>query len=135
MLVVRKGGGRNINNDRYLYLNVDDSPAPIPELRRLPDMNLGMLYQEKAGRLVSGGKTREARDAAAKVAQYIPTANAHVTLGVMDYNLGDKAAAASASAPSWKTRNSSSNCSPRTERPRRGIGADWLDFAFDLSFH
>ena len=37
MLVVRKGGGRNINNDRYLYLNVDDSPAPIPELRRLLD--------------------------------------------------------------------------------------------------
>jgi uncharacterized Ntn-hydrolase superfamily protein len=93
MLVVRKGGGRNINNDRYLYLNVDDSPAPIPELRRLLDMNLGMLYQEKVGRLVSTGKTREARDAAAKVAQYIPTANAHVTLGVMDYNLGDKAAA------------------------------------------
>ena len=26
MLIVRKGGGRNINNDRYLYLNVDDNP-------------------------------------------------------------------------------------------------------------
>ena len=33
MIVVRKGGGRNINNDRYLYLNVDDNPLPIPELR------------------------------------------------------------------------------------------------------
>jgi len=30
MLVVRQGGGRNINNDRDLYLNVDDNPEPIP---------------------------------------------------------------------------------------------------------
>ena len=35
MLILRKGGGRNINNDRYLYLNVDDNPQPLPELRRL----------------------------------------------------------------------------------------------------
>lgn len=93
MLIVRKGGGRNINNDRYLYLNVDDSPQPIPELRRLLDMNLGMLWQQKAGTLSSAGKPREARDAAAKVAQYTPSANAWVTLGAMDYNLGDKPAA------------------------------------------
>ena len=93
MLIVRKGGGRNINNDRYIYINVDDSPAPIPELRRLLDMNLGLLYQEKAGRLRSAGKNREARDAAAKAAQYTPTANAYINLGVMDYGLGDKPAA------------------------------------------
>src|SRR5262245_59557940 len=42
MLVVRQGGGRNINNDRYVYLNVDDNPQPIPELRRLLDINLGL---------------------------------------------------------------------------------------------
>src|SRR5438105_2082479 len=70
MLIVRKGGGRNINNDRYLYLNVDDSPQPIPELRRLLDMNLGMLWQQQMAVLSTAGKTREARDAAAKVAQY-----------------------------------------------------------------
>jgi uncharacterized Ntn-hydrolase superfamily protein len=93
MIVVRKGGGRNINNDRYLYLNVDDNPAPIPELRRLLNMNLGLLYQEKAGRLTSTGKTKEARDASAKVAQYMPTAQAYLSLGIMDYNLGDKPAA------------------------------------------
>ncbi len=49
MLIVRKGGGRNINNDRYVYINVDDAPDPFPELRRLLDINLGLLYQEKAG--------------------------------------------------------------------------------------
>src|SRR5208283_1111673 len=93
MLVVRKGGGRNINNDRYLYLNVDDNPEPIPELRRLLDMNLGMLWQQKMGTLIGTGKTREAREAAAKVVAYTPSANAWVALGAMDYNLGEKPAA------------------------------------------
>src|SRR4051812_4495452 len=35
MLVVKKLGGRNINNDRYVYINVDDNPDPFTELRRL----------------------------------------------------------------------------------------------------
>jgi tetratricopeptide (TPR) repeat protein len=93
MLIVRKGGGRNINNDRYLYLNVDDNPEPIPELRRLLDLNLTELYRGKVGSLGSAGKDREARDAAAKVVQYHPDAASHMTLGLMDYNLGDKPAA------------------------------------------
>jgi uncharacterized Ntn-hydrolase superfamily protein len=93
MIVVRKGGGRNINNDRYLYLNVDDNPQPIPELRRLLDMNLGYLWQARIGPLASAGKTREARDAAAKYARYMPSANAWISLGAMDYNLADKPAA------------------------------------------
>jgi len=90
MIVVRKGGGRNINNDRYLYLNVDDNPHPIPELRRLLDMNLGYLWQARIGPLTSAGKTREAREASAKYAAYMPSANAWISVGVMDYNLADK---------------------------------------------
>src|SRR6266702_7991601 len=70
MLVVRKGAGRNTNNDRYIYINVDDNPQPIPELRRLLDMNLGLLYSEKVGRLRTAGKNREARDAAERLTQY-----------------------------------------------------------------
>jgi len=93
MIVVRKGGGRNINNDRYLYLNVDDNPAPIPELRRLLDMNLGYLWQEKIGRLSGAGKPKEARDAAAKAARYMPTAGAYFNLGILDYGLGEKTTA------------------------------------------
>ena len=93
MLVVRKGGGRNINNDRYIYINVDDNPAPIPELRRLLDLNLAALYQDKIFKFSSANKPREARDAAAKYAHYMPTGNAQITLGMMDYNLGDKPAA------------------------------------------
>src|ERR1700704_2551919 len=93
MLVVGKGRGRNINNDRLIYINVDDSPAPIPELRRLLDLNLGMLYSQWMGELRTAGKRQEARDAAIKLARYIPGAQAQMNLGVMDYELGDKPAA------------------------------------------
>lgn len=93
MLVVGKGRGRNINNDRLIYINVDDSPAPIPELRRLLDLNLGMLYSQWTGELRTAGKRREARDAAGKLVRYMPGAQSQVTLGVTDYELGDKSAA------------------------------------------
>lgn len=93
ILVVRKHGGRNINNDRYVYINVDDSPEPIKELRRLLDINLGLLYSERVGPLLIGGKNREARDAAARAAHYMPAANSYFALGTMDYGIGDKTAA------------------------------------------
>jgi uncharacterized Ntn-hydrolase superfamily protein len=93
ILVVRKGGGRNLNNDRYVFLNVDDSPAPISELRRLLDINLGLLYSEQVGPLLLAHKNREARDAAAQGAHYMPKASSYFDLAVMDYRLGDKPAA------------------------------------------
>lgn len=93
MLVVGKGRGRNINNDRLIYINVDDSPAPIPELRRLLDLNLGMLYAQWMSELRTAGKRKEARDAASKLVKYMPGAPSQLTLGVMDYELGDKSAA------------------------------------------
>ncbi len=94
MLIVRKGGGRNINNDRYLYINVDDAPNPFPELRRLLDINLGLLYQEKLGKLLSANDMTGARDAAAKIVRYSPqNMQGHMTLGLLDYAAGDKAGA------------------------------------------
>jgi uncharacterized Ntn-hydrolase superfamily protein len=91
MLVVRKQGGRNINNDRTIYLNVDDNPQPLAELRRLLDLNLGYLYQDRTGKLLGSGKTKEARDAAAQVARYSPKRpDVHLTLGLLDYAAGDK---------------------------------------------
>src|SRR5207245_172093 len=47
MLVVKKLGGRNINNDRYVYINVDDNPDPFAELRRLLDLNLAYNYGDQ----------------------------------------------------------------------------------------
>jgi uncharacterized Ntn-hydrolase superfamily protein len=96
MLVVGKGRGRNINNDRPIYINVDDSPAPIPELRRLLDINQGWLYQQRTGELRTANKPAEARAAATLAARYLNTAAAYVTLGVMSYEQSDKPAALSA---------------------------------------
>src|SRR5712675_2068360 len=91
MLVVRKQGGRNTNNDRYIYINVDDNPQPFPELRRLLDMNLGLLYQDKTFKLLRSGKTQDARDAAAQAAHYFPDrSDAHLSLGMLNYAVGDK---------------------------------------------
>jgi len=90
ILVVGKGRGRNTNNDRPIYINVDDSPAPIPELRRLLDINQRWLYQQRSGELRSAGKAKEARDATASMLRYAPSALGWVTLGTLDYELGQK---------------------------------------------
>ena len=91
MLVVRKGGGRNFNNDRTIYINVDDNPQPLPELRRLLDLNLGYLYQDRTSKLLDAGQAKAARDAAQKVVHYWPQRpNGRLTLGLLDYAQGDK---------------------------------------------
>lgn len=94
MLVVRKQGGRNTNNDRYIYINVDDNPQPIPELRRLLDLNLGYLYQDKTYKLLSAGQLKEARDSAATASRYMPQrSDVHLSVGLLSYASGDKRAA------------------------------------------
>ncbi|MBZ5611801.1 MAG: DUF1028 domain-containing protein [Acidobacteriia bacterium] len=91
MLVVRKQGGRNINNDRSIYINVDDNPQPLAELRRLLDLNLGYLYQDRTAKLLGSGNAKEARLAAARVVRYWPRRpEGHLSLGLLDYASGDK---------------------------------------------
>lgn len=91
MLIVCKGCGRNMNNDRYLYLNVDDNPDPFSELRRLLDLNLTYNYQDQADRLLNQGKFTEARAAAEKAVHYAPdNSDCHMELGLIDYAAGDK---------------------------------------------
>jgi uncharacterized Ntn-hydrolase superfamily protein len=95
MLVVKKGGGRNINNDRLIYINVDDSPAPIPELRRLLDMNMVQLYQGRLGGLVTSGDYKGAQEVAGKLVRYSTNAaQAHMSYGMLSYLAGDKDTAA-----------------------------------------
>ncbi|HKH48223.1 MAG TPA: DUF1028 domain-containing protein [Thermoanaerobaculia bacterium] len=94
LLVVRKQGGRNINNDRYVYVNVDDHPQPLMELRRLLDLNLAYLYAGAADRAQEKGDPKGALEAARTAARYAP-GNAYVrrTLGFLEYLSGDKEAA------------------------------------------
>ena len=94
MLIVRKGGGRNINNDRYIYINVDDSPDPFKELRRLLDLNLAYNYGDQMYKAFSANDLPKARAAAQKMISYSPSnSNAHMQLGFLNYALGDKATA------------------------------------------
>lgn len=93
MLVVRKGGGRNINNDRYVYINVDDNADPFKELRRLLDLNLASNYGDQMYKAVTAKNMEKARAAAQKAIFYAPNnANNHLQLAFFNYVLGDKAA-------------------------------------------
>lgn len=93
MLVVKKLGGRNINNDRYVYINVDDNPDPFTELRRLLDQNLAYNYGDQTFKALDAGNMQKARAASQKAVQYAPNrAGGHMTLAFLDYFTGDKAA-------------------------------------------
>lgn len=94
ILVVKKLGGRNINNDRYVYINVDDNPDPFPELRRLLDLNLAYNYGDQTFKALDAGNTEKARAASQKAVQYAPNSfGSHMRLAFLDYLVGDKTAA------------------------------------------
>ena len=91
MLVVRKTGGRNINNDRYVYINVDDSPDPFAELRRLLNLNLAYNYGDQMYKALMAKDVNKAKGAAQKALQYRPdNGNSHLQMGFLDYVTGDK---------------------------------------------
>lgn len=95
MLVVRRGGGRNINNDRYIYINVDDNPDPFKELRRLLDLNLAYDYSDQMYKAleVKPVDINRAQAGAQKAAAYAPGNSAmHMNLAFIDYLAGDKPA-------------------------------------------
>jgi len=93
ILVVRKRGGRNTNNDRYVYINVDDNPDPFTELRRLLNLNLAYNYGDQMYKAFAAKDMQKARAAAQKSVEYAPTnSNSHLQLGFVDYALGDKSA-------------------------------------------
>jgi uncharacterized Ntn-hydrolase superfamily protein len=93
ILVVKKLGGRNINNDRYVYINVDDNPDPFTELRRLLDLNLAYNYGDLTFKSLDAGNMQKARDASRKAVQYAPNSfGSHMRLAFLDYLTGDKIA-------------------------------------------
>ena len=101
ILVVRKLGGRNTNNDRLVYLNVDDNPEPFGELRRLLNIAQGGNYNTVLGRAMTAQKYDDALNAAEHLSRYDPlNASRYVTLGLVSYMAGkqDQALAAFARA-------------------------------------
>jgi len=93
ILVVRKGGGRNLNNDRFVYVNVDDNPDPFTELRRLLDLNLAYNYGDQTFKAIDAGNMEQARAAAQKAVSYSPNSfGSHMRLAFLNYLVADKAA-------------------------------------------
>lgn len=93
MLVVRKRGGRNINNDRYVYINVDDNPHPFEELRRLLDLNLAYNYGDAMYKALETApiEAKKAQAAGQKAIGYAPNeAGLHMNVAFVDYLAADK---------------------------------------------
>jgi uncharacterized Ntn-hydrolase superfamily protein len=94
LLVVRKQGGRNINNDRYVYINADDHPQPLTELRRLLDLNLAYLYRGTADGLLRNGDPKAALAAVRTAARYAPNLpGTRANVGILEYLNGNRDAA------------------------------------------
>ena len=93
ILVVRKRGGRNFNNDRYVYINVDDNPDPFAELRRLLDLNLGYDYGDQMFKALRTAPidAKKAQAAGVKAAHYAPNSyGIHMSVAFVHYLAGDK---------------------------------------------
>jgi uncharacterized Ntn-hydrolase superfamily protein len=72
ILVVRKNGGRNTNNDRYVYINVDDHPEPMRELRRLLDIQMTGNHQTLMNRALADNRFADALKSAEHLVRYSP---------------------------------------------------------------
>lgn len=93
ILVVGKGRGRNVNNDRPVSIHVDDHQNPFRELRRLLDLNLAYLYIDRAYKTISVGNLKEASRARGKAVAYSINPDTQLRIGFLDYLLGKKAEA------------------------------------------
>jgi uncharacterized Ntn-hydrolase superfamily protein len=97
ILVVRKGGGRNTNNDRYVFINVDDHADPIHELRRLLNLQMTINHNAAFNRALTANNFELALASAEKVAAYQPLDPAqHARLGFIAYLAGKRDRAMSA---------------------------------------
>lgn len=72
ILVVRKAGGRNTNNDRYVFVNVDDHADPMSELRRLMNLQMTINHGGAVNRALTANDFARALVSAEKLAGYSP---------------------------------------------------------------
>ena len=99
ILVVRKGGGSSLNNDRLCYINVDDDPDPLLELGRLLPLQLAWSLSGKRAPLVQQGQFDQAMSLADKLVGWAPRSGAHrIHQGFIAYLVGNKEQALAAFA-------------------------------------
>ena len=90
ILVVRKAGGRNTNNDRYVFINVDDHPDPMHELRRLLNLQMSINHGAALNRAMTENNFAAALRLAEKLATYQPLdAARHMRIGFVAYLAGE----------------------------------------------
>ena len=70
LVIVREDGGYGGYNDRYVDLRVDDSAAPIRELRRLFHMRLAQIETDIAARALRDGDHDLALSSSRKAIEY-----------------------------------------------------------------
>jgi uncharacterized Ntn-hydrolase superfamily protein len=91
ILVVRKGGGSSLNNDRLCYINVDDNPDPLLELGRLVPLQLAWSLSGKRAPLVQRGDFKQAMVLADNLVRWAPRNGTHrIHQGFIAYLTGDK---------------------------------------------
>ncbi|HEX6215505.1 MAG TPA: DUF1028 domain-containing protein [Vicinamibacterales bacterium] len=91
ILVVRKGGGSSLNNDRLCYVNVDDNPDPLLELGRLVPLQLAWSLSGKRGPLVQQGEFKQAMVLADNLVRWAPRNGAHrIHQGFIAYLAGNQ---------------------------------------------
>ncbi len=96
ILVVKKGAGRGIDDDRYILVNVDDHPDPFAELRRLLDGNLFLNHSNRFMLAAFQDDATEMQGTGERVLQYAPpTVEGYWYSGFVQYLLGDKDSAVS----------------------------------------
>jgi len=97
ILVVRKAGGRNTNNDRYVFVNVDDHQDPLGELRRLMNLQMTINHGGAVNRALTANDFTKALTSAEKLVGYQPLDPAtHVRAGFIAYLAGQRERATSA---------------------------------------
>ena len=91
ILVVRKGGGSSLNNDRLCYINVDDNSDPLLELGRLVPLQLAWSLSGKRAPLVQQGELEKAMALADNLVRWAPRSGAHrIHQGFIAYLTGNK---------------------------------------------
>jgi uncharacterized Ntn-hydrolase superfamily protein len=91
ILVVRKGGGSSLNNDRLCYINVDDNADPLLELGRLLPLQLAWSLTGKRAPLVQQGQLEQAMTLADKLVRWTPRSGSHrIHQGFIAYLTGNK---------------------------------------------
>ena len=97
ILVVRKAGGRNTNNDRYVFVNVDDHQDPLGELRRLMNLQMTINHGGAVNRALTANDFSKALVSVDKLAGYSPLDPAtHVRAGFIAYLAGNRERATAA---------------------------------------